>query len=273
MFLRMPFGGLWMRHDALLDRFLAAVLLPLVLALMGLLWLILVPVQGRPFLYASERMRGPGRAFMLYKIRTMHPPDRRSEESVLGGDLAGRVTQVGRVLRRYRLDELPQILNVLKGEIRFIGPRPPLRKYVEAYPGLYREVLAVPPGITGLATVTLHAREERILARCRTAAETDIVYRRRCLPVKARLDLIYRDNRGPALDAWILYRTVAGLRGGGRTAQRAAPHPVASAAAALSLSGRSSASEVAAGVAGRLRRAPGSVSAAAAPAPVLTPAK
>ena len=194
------------------DQFVALVLLPFVLIILALLYVVVVAVQGRPFLFASERMRRPDAAFLLFKIRTMHPPDPEAEQSILGGDQSGRVTSIGRFLRKTRLDELPQLFNVLRGDIRFIGPRPPLRKYVAAYPDLYARVLAeTPPGITGLATVTLHRREERLLTRCQSAAETDHVYRTRCIPVKARLDLIYRDRRSLALDTLILFRTFSRL--------------------------------------------------------------
>ncbi|NNE78998.1 MAG: sugar transferase [Silicimonas sp.] len=195
-----------------LDQFFALLLLPVVLFLLGCLYLIVVPLQGRPFFFASERMKTRRQAFSLLKIRTMTPLERSAPVTALGGDQKNRVTPVGRFLRTYRLDELPQIFNVLRGDIRFIGPRPPLRRYVEDFPELYRKVLdRTPPGITGLATVTLHAREERLLARCRTADETDAVYRRRCIPVKARLDLIYRRRRGLGLNLIILWRTFSRL--------------------------------------------------------------
>lgn len=203
-------GG--MRRIHRIDQVVGLILLPFVLAVLAVLFPIVLAAQGRPFIYRSERMRGPDEAFWLYKIRTMHPPDPTTDQSVLGGDLSGRVTRVGAILRKSRLDELPQILNVLRGDIRFIGPRPPLRKYVDAYPDLYARVLGdTPPGITGLATVMLHAREERLLSACRTAEETDRVYRTHCIPVKARLDLLYRRRRGAALNTLILFRTLTGL--------------------------------------------------------------
>lgn len=200
-----------MNNYSVVDRAIALVLMPLVLVILGILYVIVVPLQGRPFLFASERMRRPGEVFYLLKIRTMHPPDANGEQSVLGGDQAGRVTKIGRFLRKTRLDELPQIVNVLKGDMRFIGPRPPLRRYVEAYPDLYARVLRTPPGITGLATVMLHGREERLLSRCNSPMETDLVYRTRCIPMKARLDMLYFEKRSLSLDALILYRTFSRL--------------------------------------------------------------
>ena len=194
------------------SRVIAIVAAPVAFLVLAILYVVVVAVQGRPFLFVSERMRTPETPFRLYKIRTMRPARSASEEVVLCGHQARRITPIGAFLRRTRLDELPQIINVLKGDIRFIGPRPPLRRYVEAYPDLYREVLCeTPPGITGLATVTVHRREERILARCIDPCEADRIYRERCIPVKARLDLIYRRRRGPWLNLMILFRTLSRL--------------------------------------------------------------
>lgn len=194
------------------DQCFAVLLAPVVISLLVLLYVIAVPLQGRPFIFASERMRGRDASFLLFKIRTMHPSDPAVEQSAMGGHQLNRVTPVGAILRKLRLDELPQIFNVIRGDIRFIGPRAPLRKYVQAYPELYDRVLRdTPPGVTGLATVMLHQREERLLHACRTSDETEQVYRRRCIPIKARLDLIYRDRRGPLLNLWILYKTFSRL--------------------------------------------------------------
>lgn len=193
------------------SQLIAAILLPVILVILALLFVIVLLLQGRPFLYASERMRDETTPFRLFKIRTMIPVE-TSREMVLGGHLRNRVTMVGRVLRRTRLDELPQIFNVLRGDIGFIGPRPPLRRHVEACPRRYRQVLAaVRPGITGLSTVMVHRREERVLARCRSAAETEAIYLAHCLPLKLRLDLLYAKHRGFRLDLLILWRTFARL--------------------------------------------------------------
>ena len=201
-----------MARQISLDQVFALILCPFVLFLLCVLYVIVVPLQGRPFFFSSERMRNIDQTFSLLKIRTMELPCHKECESALGGDQKSRVTPIGAILRRTRLDELPQILNVLRGELRFIGPRPPLGRYVALYPDLYRAVLAdTPPGITGLATVVLHAREERLLSRCQTSDETDRVYRQRCIPIKARLDLIYRDRRSWALNARILWMTASRL--------------------------------------------------------------
>lgn len=193
------------------DQLIALILAPVIFFILGILYLIVVPLQGRPFFFAAERMRGPEKAFTQLKIRTMQPVDSISAQSVTGGDLIHRITPIGAFLRKTRLDELPQIFNVLRGDMVFIGPRPPLRKYVEGNAAYARSLSMSLPGITGLATVLLHAREERILSKCKTAAETDRVYREHCIPQKIRIDALYQSNKSLRLRAFVLWRTISRL--------------------------------------------------------------
>ena len=188
--------------DLVLAFILTVVLAPVILGLAA--WILLR--DGRPVFYVAERMKAPGQPFNLWKFRTMRTT--AQDSGVSGGDKAGRITPTGRFLRRTRLDELPQLLNILRGDISFVGPRPPLRRYVERYPELYTEVLKSRPGVTGLATLAFHRTEERLLARCTTARETEAVYTRRCIPAKARLDLIYARNRSLCFDLWLMLATV-----------------------------------------------------------------
>ncbi len=191
--------------DILLALFLLIVgSVPLILTALAILL-----IDGRPLLFRSERMRDADTAFALVKFRTMRPDPR--DRGVTGGDKAGRVTRTGRVLRRLRLDELPQLFNILAGDMSFVGPRPPLRVYVEARPDLYRQVLQSRPGLTGLATLVFRRHEERLLAACATAEETNRVYLARCVPKKARLDLIYQRKQSFCYDLAILRRTVEGI--------------------------------------------------------------
>ena len=154
-----------------IDQVLAVLLLPVIIPLLALLYIIVVPLQGRPFLFSAERMRGPSEAFTQFKIRTMQPVDRLSCSSC-GSRRRGcgaRGTATARALAG----------------------------------GL--------PGITGLATVLLHTREERLLSACRNAAETDRVYREQCIPLKIRLDELYSRRKSLRLKAFILWRTVSRL--------------------------------------------------------------
>ena len=185
-----------------------ALLLVAVLALpFAVLLLVLLVVEGRPLFYVAERMRAPGQPFRLWKLRTMRVV--AADSGVSGGDKTDRVTRIGRILRRARLDEIPQLWNVLKGDMSFVGPRPPLRLYVERFPALYAAVLRDKPVLTGLATLVFHRHEERLLAACKTAEETDAVYSRRCIPRKAAIDLVYQRNRTLCSDMALMLRTVS----------------------------------------------------------------
>ena len=189
------------------DLIFALVLVGILAVPFGLLTLFLLWREGRPVFYVAERMRAPGQPFWLWKLRTMSVVP--AEAGVSGGNKASRISATGQFLRRSRLDEVPQLWNVLRGDMSFVGPRPPLRLYVERYPELYAQVLQSRPGITGLATLTFHRHEEMLLAACTTAAETDAVYARRCVPRKARIDLIYQRRRTVWLDLGLMLRTLA----------------------------------------------------------------
>ena len=188
--------------DIVLALLLGLLLSPLIVAVA----LLILIRDGRPVFYVAERMKAPGQPFALWKFRTMRSA--AQDSGVSGGDKAGRITSMGRFLRRTRLDEVPQLWNILRGDISFVGPRPPLRRYVEAFPALYAEVLQSRPGVTGLATLVFHRTEERLLARCTTPEETEAVYIRRCVPAKARLDLIYAQNRNLCFDLKLMVATV-----------------------------------------------------------------
>ena len=181
---------------------LAVLLGPLILAVA----LAVLLLDGRPVLYIAPRMRTMDHEFGLWKFRTMRTDP--ADSGVSGGDKSHRITRSGAFLRRYRLDELPQLWNIARGDISFVGPRPPLRRYVEQFPALYAQVLRARPGVTGLATLAFHAREEALLAPCKTAQETEEVYTRRCIPAKARLDLIYQARRSNCWDHWLILATV-----------------------------------------------------------------
>jgi len=162
--------------------------------------------EGRPVFFVSERMRTPDRPFPLWKLRTMRVAD--SDSGVSGGDKANRITPMGAWLRKYRADEIPQLWNVLKGDMSFVGPRPPLRLYVDRFPDLYARILRSRPGITGLATLHFHYREANLLRACKTPEETDHVYVTRCIPRKAALDLAYQRRRNVCTDFRLMVETL-----------------------------------------------------------------
>lgn len=194
------------RSKRTMDLLFALVLLPILLPVMLGIALLIALRDGRPVLYRSERMQSPQRGFILYKFRTMRSS--AIDSGVTGADKSNRVSRLGAFLRRSRLDELPQLWNILKGDISFVGPRPPLRRYVELYPDLYAQVLRNRPGVTGLATLIYHRTEARLLAQTTTSAQTEAVYCRRCIPRKARLDLIYRRQQTLAFDVKLMLATL-----------------------------------------------------------------
>ncbi|MFT7592950.1 MAG: lipopolysaccharide/colanic/teichoic acid biosynthesis glycosyltransferase [Paracoccaceae bacterium] len=191
--------------DLFFASLLVGILSPVLIGL--LIWLLIR--EGRPLFYVAERMKGVDQPFNLWKLRTMDVAD--SDAGVSGGNKAARITETGAWLRRRRLDEFPQLFNILKGDLSFVGPRPPLREYVERYPDIYGKVLKSRPGVTGLATIVYHKHEDALLARCTTPEETDDVYTRICVPYKARLDLIYQRHQNMCFDFDLVFQTIGNL--------------------------------------------------------------
>jgi lipopolysaccharide/colanic/teichoic acid biosynthesis glycosyltransferase len=181
---------------------LSLLLLPIII----IISLIILIYDGRPILYISERMKTPDEGFQLFKFRTMRTAT--YDSGVSGGDKFSRITPVGRFLRSSRLDETPQLLNVFIGDISFVGPRPPLRQYVERFPNIYSQVLKSRPGITGLASICFHSHEELLLSRSNSPSETDRIYSDACIPRKARIDIIYQENQNICFDLNIMLKTV-----------------------------------------------------------------
>jgi len=193
----------------LFDLFFVSLLIVILGPILLLILLLLLWKEGRPIFYLSERMTTPTRGFQLWKLRTMTQVG--EDSGVSGGDKAARITKTGAWLRAKRLDELPQLWNILKGDLSFVGPRPPLRQYVEAHPEIYAEVLKSRPGVTGLASITYHKHETALLKRCQSAEETDAVYSRICVPAKARLDLMYQRHQSVCYDLDLVFQTIGGL--------------------------------------------------------------
>ena len=194
------------RRKRLFDVMLALILLVPLSIVMGVVAVLMLIKQGRPIFYSAERMQAPGQPFRQLKFRTMIPEN--EDFGATGAHKHWRITPLGHFLRRTRIDELPQLFNILKGDMSFVGPRPPLREYVERFPAVYSQVLKSRPGVTGLATLIYHRHEDRILAGCKSAEATERAYYRRCLPAKLKIDLIYQHRRDIRLDLWIMWSTL-----------------------------------------------------------------
>ncbi len=156
-----------------------------------------------PVLYAGTRIGRFGKKFRLFKFRTMVVnADKIGGPSTADDD--PRVTRVGRVLRRYKLDEIPQLINVLKGEMSFVGPRPEVASEVEMYSPEQRRLLEVVPGITDWASMRFH-NEGEIL---KGSVDPHEMYREKIRPEKIRLGLEYVQRRSFWVDMQILTGTV-----------------------------------------------------------------
>ncbi|MEM6758015.1 MAG: sugar transferase [Pseudomonadota bacterium] len=191
--------------DLFFASLLVLILGPIILYLIYKIW----RLQGRPIFYVAERMKTPDTPFGLVKFRTMTVVD--ADKGVSGAHKDARITPLGARLRAKRLDEFPQLWNILRGDLSFVGPRPPLREYVDRFPETYRAVLRSRPGVTGLATIRFHKHEDHLLARCTTAEETDDIYCRICIPRKARLDLIYQRHQNTCYDFDLVFQTIGNL--------------------------------------------------------------
>lgn len=156
--------------------------------------------DGSPFFFCQQRVGWRGRSFQLWKLRTMRHLS--TGLAVTAGNDA-RITRVGAILRRWKLDELPQFWNVLKGDMGLVGPRPEVAPYVDPANPLWRAVLDRRPGITDLATL-LYRDEERLLA---AEPDPERAYRERILPAKLALNLEYQRHRSLRTDLKLLLLT------------------------------------------------------------------
>jgi lipopolysaccharide/colanic/teichoic acid biosynthesis glycosyltransferase len=220
------------RAKRLSDLVAAALLLLLLLPLILLLIVLIKLESAGPVLYRGRRVGQDGREFAMLKFRKMH---RDAAGPLLTAANDHRLTSIGSVLARTKLDELPQLVNVLRGEMSLVGPRPEDPVFVALYPAEYSKVLTVKPGITGLSQLAF-ANEDRVLARPELADS----YENRLLPAKIGMDTLYIDRWSLALDVRIVVWTVAAIvlraevavdRATGRLAVRRRPGEEARAAA------------------------------------------
>lgn len=162
-----------------------------------------------PALFRQERVGRGGRSFEILKFRSMQQEAPRTGPAITAGN-DPRITRAGGFIRRYKLDELPQLLNVIKGDMSLVGPRPEVPRYVELYPpDVRRTVLSVRPGITDPASVAF-VNESDLLAK---ADDAETMYREVILPQKLRMYGDYVASQSFTGDLKVLLRTViAALR-------------------------------------------------------------
>ncbi|WP_411032141.1 sugar transferase [Spongiimicrobium sp. 3-5] len=164
-------------------------------------FLIKVGSKG-PIFYKQTRVGKNGKDFKILKFRTMYTgSDKKGLLTV--GDRDNRVTKIGYYLRKYKLDELPQLFNVFFGQMSLVGPRPEVRKYVDLYAEAYQEVLSVKPGITDYASI--HFRNENELLK--GAQDPEKMYISEILPSKLNLNKKYVQERSLLKDFVIIMNT------------------------------------------------------------------
>src|SRR3954452_6099728 len=187
-----------------LDLTLVVIALPFALVIGALLGVAVFLDSPGPVFYRSRRIGRGGRPFAMLKFRTMVRDAAGPPISAHGDE---RYTPLGRTLANLRLDELPQLWNVIRGDMRLVGPRPEVEDFVLHFPSEYERILSVPPGLTGPAQVE-YAWEGEILARAQLHDRATL-YRDSILPMKLAIDLRYTDEHSVAGDLLLLARTAA----------------------------------------------------------------
>jgi lipopolysaccharide/colanic/teichoic acid biosynthesis glycosyltransferase len=191
-----------------LDIAVAAIGLVVLSPLMVIL-AVLIKCDSRGAVFFKQKRIGKDfRAFLMYKFRTMRENSELSGPVITVGD-DSRITRIGRFLRKTKLDELPQLINVLKGEMSLVGPRPELPRFVELFRREYTKILTVRPGITDLASLKYHD-EAKLMDQFPNPEEE---YLRSILPDKIRLAREYIDRSSIVFDLSLILRTVPKLFG------------------------------------------------------------
>ena len=190
------------KMETLLSRMIALFLLILCFPIiLGVFVFIKIKMPNGPVFFNQKRVGQEGKLFTLHKFRTMTMGHQGSSVTVAG---QSRITPLGKFLRKYKLDELPQLFNILKGEMVFVGPRPDVEGYADKLVGEERKILKLRPGITGPASLK-YANEEEILAQQKDPQKynDEVIY-----PDKVRINLNYYYNRNLWMDFKIILQTV-----------------------------------------------------------------
>jgi len=156
-----------------------------------------------PVFFKQERIGKDFKSFKIYKFRTMEDNAEKNGPKITSAK-DNRITRIGNYLRKYKLDELPQLFNVLRGEMSFVGPRPEVKEYVNIFKSDYKRLLRIRPGITDPASIR-YSNEEKILA---VADNWEEEYRKNILPEKIKLSLHYVDNHNVITDLRLIVKTI-----------------------------------------------------------------
>ena len=188
--------------DIVLSACALAILWPLLLLIALAIWI----DDPGPVFYRQVRVGRNGKTFRIFKFRSMvMDADKKGLAITVGRD--SRITRVGAVLRKTKLDELAQLLNVLFGQMSFVGPRPEVPKYVELYTPYQRQVLLVRPGITDYASIA-YRNENDLLAG---APNPETMYIEQIMPDKIELNMKYLREISPLADIRLILKTIVAV--------------------------------------------------------------
>ena len=157
--------------------------------------------------YRGLRVGLHGKPFRIYKFRTMVMDAEKIGPASTSGD-DPRLTRIGTVLRKYKLDELPQLINVFKGEMSFVGPRPEVKKFTDRYNEKEKVILTLLPGITDWASLKFPNEDEILKAHSAEYPDADEAYAVYIRPEKIRLQLVYANHHNIWIDLKIIFKTI-----------------------------------------------------------------
>lgn len=183
------------------ERLLAAIALLLLSPFLAVVAAAIVIGNGRPVFFRQERLGKDGASFRIFKFRSMRA---NQSGTAITAEGDARITGLGRCLRRYKIDEIPQLWNVVRAEMQLIGPRPEVPAFVDPREPSWQAALSVLPGITDPATL-MFRNEEELLARVQ---DPELYYRQILLPKKLRLSIGYHRSRTFRRDCMVLALTV-----------------------------------------------------------------
>jgi len=195
-----------METKRVFDLVVSVISISLLIPFSVIISVLIILDSGFPVFFIQKRVGRDRKLFDLYKFRTMTVLKGTEKGSFDAGN-SSRVTRVGKILRKTKLDELPQLLNVLKGDMSLVGPRPEVEKWTKVYPQKWDRVLSVMPGITDNASIEFRDEEE-MLAESEDPEDT---YRNFILPIKLKLYEKYVDNHSLKGDVNILINTIKAM--------------------------------------------------------------
>ncbi len=192
------------------DIIFSLLLLILLLPILVLLAIAIKIDSKGPVFYRQERITKNGKSFRIFKFRTMvQNADKIGSLVTVGND--SRITRIGKVIRKIRLDELPQLINILKGEMSFVGTRPEVKKYVEKYTDEMMATLLMPAGVTSYASI-MYKDEDEVISNLQKSGKTvDEIYIEDVLPEKMKYNLEYIRKFSFGYDIRLCFKTVIGV--------------------------------------------------------------